>query len=185
MSDLRPAVFLDRDGTIIEEIDYLADVDRVELIPGAGAAIRALNEAGFLVICVTNQSGVARGLVTEETLEAIHVELSRQLAEHDARIDRYEYCPHHPEYDGVDSPRRKPGSGMLTDAAGVLGIDLERSWMIGDAERDLIAGEKVGARSILVATGKGEREHQRMREHSPPRFTADLGAAVQLLLGES
>ena len=180
----RPAVFLDRDGTILREFDYLADPDGVELIAGAAEAIRALSEAGFAVVCVTNQSGVARGLLDLGTLARIHERMGALLAEHGARLDAIESCPHHPDHDGVDSPRRKPRPGMLLDAARALDLDPVRSWTVGDAERDVRAGELAGGRGILVATGKGEREFARAAAAgSPPRaYARDLAEAARRIL---
>ena len=181
--ELRPAVFLDRDGTIIEEIDYLADPDLVQLVPGAGEAIAELNRAGYYVVVATNQSGIARGMLDEAILGEIHAVMSSELAHAGASVDRIEFCPHHPDYDGVETERRKPGAGMLFDAAEALGIDLAASWMIGDALRDCAAGHAAGARSILVETGKGSREKERL-DGEADHVAADLAAAVRWLLAQ-
>lgn len=186
----RPAVFLDRDGTINVEVDYLSDPEQLELIPGAGAAIARLNRAQLPVVVVTNQSGVARGLLSEERLAEIHTELERQLAACGARLDLILYCPDHPEVGQGsyrrDSPRRKPGSGMLLEAQASLGLDLSRSWIVGDAGRDLAAGLAVGTRAILVSTGKGAREHERLSETAELRYkySEDLAAAVDHILAQ-
>lgn len=157
----RPAVFLDRDGTINEEVDYLSDPADLVLLPGAAAAIRRWNGAGYLVVVVTNQSGIARGLLDEERLREIHDRLQRMLAREGAAIDAFYHCPHHPDF-GEPPLRercgcRKPAPGMLLRAAEELHLDLERSWIVGDSLRDLEAGAAVGVRGILVETGKTER----------------------------
>jgi len=182
----RPAVFLDRDGTVIEEVHYLSDPALVRLVPGSGSAIRRLNEAGYFVVIATNQSGIARGLLDEATLALIHAEMARQLAVDNARIDHYEHCPHHPEYDGVETERRKPGPGMLHDAARTENLELTKSWMIGDAFRDVQAGRRAGARTILVETGKGaiDREEALASREAPDHVAADLPQAVEWLLAQ-
>ena len=155
----RPAVFLDRDGTIIREADYLRSVAQLRLLPGAAAAIRRLNEAGLVVVVTTNQSGIARGLLTEADLSKINEALSKRLSAHRAIIDAIYFCPHHPEVGKPPYRRRcrcrKPAPGMLLRAAKDLDLDLARSFSVGDSERDLAAGRKVGARTVLVRTGYG------------------------------
>ncbi len=157
----RPAVFLDRDGTIIREADYLRSVAQLRLLPGAAAAIRRLNEAGLAVVITTNQSGIARGLLTEADLSEINEALSKRLSARGATIDAIYYCPHHPEVGKPPYRRRcrcrKPAPGMLLRAAKDLGLDLARSFSVGDSERDLAAGRKVGARTVLVRTGYGRK----------------------------
>ena len=160
LAESRPALFLDRDGVLIEEVEYLARPEQVRLIPGAAAAIRKVNDAGWRVVVVSNQSGVARGLFPESLLPEIHrVIADRLLAEAGARVDRFYYCPHHPtEGQGgyrIDCDCRKPKPGMLLKAAAELGIDLARSWMVGDRATDLQAGAAAGCRTILVQTGYG------------------------------
>jgi D-glycero-D-manno-heptose 1,7-bisphosphate phosphatase len=155
----RPAVFLDRDGVIVDEVQYLSSPDQLVLIPRAADAIARLNQHGIPVVVVTNQAGVARGYFPEERLTAIHRRLDELLAAGGARIDRYEYCPHHPT-EGlppyrVDCACRKPRPGMLLRAATALGLDLSRSVMIGDKLSDLQAGIAAGCRVILVRTGYG------------------------------
>ncbi|MCA8981744.1 MAG: D-glycero-beta-D-manno-heptose 1,7-bisphosphate 7-phosphatase [Planctomycetes bacterium] len=187
----RPAVFLDRDGTINVERDYLDDPSEVELIPGAAEAIRELNVAGFPVVVVTNQSGIARGMFDESRLAEITRRLDELLAARGAKILASYYCPHHPDYGGERYQRvcdcRKPGSGMLEQAAREHGLDLSASWIIGDSLRDLEAGAAVGAHGILVATGKGAEQYAaaRARGEAPEDFAADLGAAVRLVLGRT
>lgn len=156
---LRDAVFLDRDGTLIDEVNYLSSPDQVRLIPGAAAAVRRLNEMGVLVVVVTNQAGVARGYFPESRVAEVHARLSALLAEHGARIDAYYHCPHHPTA-GVGRYRvecdcRKPKPGLLRSAAHDLDINLSRSWMIGDKRCDAGAGLAAGCRTLLVRTGHG------------------------------
>lgn len=145
----RPAAFLDRDGTIIRDTEYLRDPDQVELLPGAAAAIRRLNEAGWPVIVVTNQSGIARGLLTEQDYERVRMRVDKLISVEGARIDASYHCPHHPEYSGTCSCR-KPGTKLYTDAADAHEIDTSRSWYIGDRLRDVSPGDHFGGRSIML-----------------------------------
>ncbi len=156
MDQRHAAVFLDRDGTLVDDPGYLRDPGQVRLLPGAGQAVAALRRAGLKVVVVTNQSGVARGLLDEACLAAIHDRMRRLLAEHGAQLDGLYYCPYHP--DGVvqayrrESDWRKPGCGMLVAAARDLGLDLGASWMIGDSPRDVEAGRRAGCRTILLGS---------------------------------
>ena len=157
----RPAIFLDRDGVLIEDGHYLGKADRVRLLPGAAEAVAALNRAGWPVVVVTNQSGVARGLFSYESVAEVHAHVAAQLATFGGRVAAFYFCPHHPEAE-VAAFRaacdcRKPRPGMLLAAAADLGIDTARSWMVGDRVTDLEAGAAVGARTILVRTGYGSR----------------------------
>lgn len=151
---MRKAAFLDRDGVVIEDPGFLDDPAGVAILPGVAEALVKLRSAGFLIVIVTNQSGIARGFLSEETLKEIHQRLSEELAAEGASIDDIRYCPHLPggavrEYD-VDCECRKPKPGMLLDAAEALGIDLAASYLVGDAERDVLAGRAAGCRTILV-----------------------------------
>lgn len=161
----RRAVLLDRDGTLNREVDYLADPDRFELLPGVGPGLRRLADAGFALVVVTNQSGVARGLLDEGTLDRIHRRMAEDLRPHGVALDLVLHCPHHPSlgagYFRGDCSCRKPRPGMLLEAAARLDLDLDRSWCVGDSRRDLEAAAAVGARSILVRTGKGAEEERR------------------------
>ncbi len=149
-----PAMFLDRDGVIIENAHYLARLSDVRLIPGAAAAIRRLNVAGVPVVVVSNQSGVARGYFPESFVRETHDYLDDLLARQGARIDGWYFCPHHPEF-GPDCECRKPKPGMLLAAARERTLDLSQSWVIGDNMTDLQAGASSGCRTILVRTGHG------------------------------
>jgi D-glycero-D-manno-heptose 1,7-bisphosphate phosphatase len=178
------AVFLDRDGTINREVDYLSDPDDLELLPGAAAALRRLQEAGYLLCVVTNQSGVARGLFDEDRLLEIHRRLEELLGAEGVRLDWIRYCPHHPT-EGRSGYRaqcscRKPRPGMLLEAAAALQIDLDRSWCVGDSMRDVRAGELVGAMGLLVRTGKGEEQAGRARRQV--EVVDDLAAAADRIL---
>jgi D-glycero-D-manno-heptose 1,7-bisphosphate phosphatase len=180
---LRPAVFLDRDGTIIEEVGYLHDPSKVKLIPGAAEAVRRLNERGVAVVVVTNQSGVGRGRFSESAVARVHDELARQLAGGGARWDGVYYCPHHPD-DGCDC--RKPGPGMFRRAAAEHGLDLGRSFVVGDKVSDIRAGMLLGCRTVLVLTGYGVEEARRAGAAglTPDHVAADLGAAADSVLRE-
>ncbi|MHC4561419.1 MAG: D-glycero-alpha-D-manno-heptose-1,7-bisphosphate 7-phosphatase [Planctomycetota bacterium] len=148
------AVFVDRDNTLIEDPGYLADPDAVRLLPGVEVAIKSFMDAGYFIVVVTNQSGVARGLLTEGALRTIHQNMVDLLARKGARIDEIYYCPYHAEGTvaeyAVDSDLRKPNPGMLLQAAEDMDIDLEASWMIGDSARDVEAGQRAGCRTIRV-----------------------------------
>jgi D-glycero-D-manno-heptose 1,7-bisphosphate phosphatase len=150
----RPAVFLDRDGTLIEERSYITRPDQVRLLSGAAAAVRQLRQAGFACVVVTNQSAVGKGMISLAELGHIHVEMLRQLHEEKADLDGLYSCPFSPTDKASDHPDRKPAPGMLLRAARELGLDLAKSWMVGDRESDVLAGRNAGCReSILVRTG--------------------------------
>jgi D-glycero-D-manno-heptose 1,7-bisphosphate phosphatase len=151
---LQPAVFLDKDGTLIRDVPYNVDVDRIELYSDTGPALSRLQAAGFALVVVSNQSGVARGYFTEPALRGVETRLGELLAAFDVRIDAFYYCPHHrggtvPEYT-VACDCRKPEPGLLLRAAREHDLDLDASWMIGDTLHDVEAGHRAGCRSILV-----------------------------------
>lgn len=158
----RPAVFLDRDGTLVEEAGYLDRLERLVFFPYAVDAVRLLNRSGLAVVVVTNQAGVARGIFKEAFVAEAHRHIAERLALGGARVDGFYYCPHHPEA-VVEALRqacgcRKPEPGMLTRAAEELGLDLSASFVVGDRWHDLEAGRRVGARGVLVRTGYGRTE---------------------------
>ena len=174
------AIFLDRDGTINVEKNYLIDPADLVLLPGVGAALRRGREAGYLLIVVTNQSGVARGYFTTTAVAELHDHLQRELRPYGVQIDAFYLCPHHPEHGTGPCDCRKGEPGMLLQAAREHHIDLAASWMIGDKRSDVEAGSKAGCRSILVRTGYGEQEGQGL---PPATLIADsLAAAVELIL---
>lgn len=145
-------LFFDRDGTLIEERNYLSDPSQVALIPGAAEAVRLARQAGYLAVVLTNQSGVGRGYFTPADVEAVHRRLEELLAEEGAKLDAIYICPHAPE-EGCAC--RKPLPGLAVRAAGDLGIDLRASWMIGDKAADLELAAAAGMRGALVLTGYG------------------------------
>ena len=158
----RGGIFLDRDGTINTEVDYLSTPDQLELIPRSADAIREANGLGFKVFIITNQSGIARGILTEQQLSLVHDELNRRLTELDAHIDAFYFCPHHPDYGAAEYKKdcdcRKPNTGMIRQAAKEFNIDLQQSFVIGDRINDIQTGNNAGIPSILVLTGYGKKE---------------------------
>lgn len=159
----KKVVFLDRDGTMNEEVHYLHRPGDLALIPGTGEAVKLLNDAGYTVIVVTNQAGVARGFYAEDDVKKLHRYMNEVLSWYGAHVDAFYYCPHHPEQ-GIGEYKikckcRKPGTGMLEAAEKELDgvVDREVSWMIGDKLIDTEAGHNFGVRSILVGTGYGEK----------------------------
>lgn len=176
----RPAVFLDRDGTLVEDPGYLHRPEDVRLLPGAADAVARLNTAGYLVVLVTNQSGIARGLYEEAAYEAVQRRLVELLAARGARIDGARHCPHHPDVTGPCACR-KPGTLLYETAAEALGIDVGRSWLVGDKVSDVAAAPALGGRAVLVATGEGRRHADRARALGV-FVAADLAAAVDRIL---
>jgi D-glycero-D-manno-heptose 1,7-bisphosphate phosphatase len=178
MADGRPAVFLDRDGTLVEDPPpgFLHEPGKVKPIPGAAEGIRRLSDAGYLVVTVTNQSGIARGLYTVADYEAVQRRLSELLATHDARLDASYFCPHHPELTGP-CDCRKPGTKLFRDAQAALGIDFSRSWWVGDRLSDVQPARTLGGRGILVLSGRG-RLHQGQARALNVTVVADLAAAA-------
>ncbi len=157
-------VFLDRDNTIMEDPGYLTDVGAVRLLPGADLALQSLSQVGYKLIMVTNQSAVARGLLSEESLERIHGELRRQLHDRGVHLDAVYYCPFHTEGTieefARESNDRKPNPGMLLRAAGEHNIDLVNSWMVGDSPRDVEAGQRAGCKTIRVRSKAGDDQDE-------------------------
>ena len=180
---MRPTVFLDRDGTINEEVAYLDDPDRLRLIPGAAEGIRLLNEAGILVIVASNQAGIGRGYFSAATVEAIHERLAEQLAKRGAHYDAVYYCPHHPS-EGCEC--RKPKAGMLVRAAREHKIDTRRAFMVGDKVSDLEAGRRFGCRTVLVLTGYGKQARTTYDDANfqPDCVSADLCVGAKWILGQ-
>ena len=172
------AVFLDRDGTIARDVPYCSRPEDLELLPGVGEAIRLLNEHGFMVVIITNQSGIARGYFTEEMLERIHQKLKNDLAKSGAHVDAIYYCPHHPN---DDCNCRKPKPGLALQAAEEHHIDLTRSFFIGDLLQDIEAGHLAGGKTVLVSPT--ETSETLLQGEVMPDFTApNFMQAVQVLL---
>jgi D-glycero-D-manno-heptose 1,7-bisphosphate phosphatase len=183
----RWAVFLDRDGVINEEVNYLSSPELLKLLPGAAHAIRLLNRRRIPVIVVSNQAGVARGRFPEEQVQTIHDRLSALLSREGAHIDRYYYCPHHPtEGTGsyrIDCECRKPKPGLLLKAGSEMKLDLQQSYIVGDKVTDVEAGMRAGVTSILVLTGYGESLWRGWPAPFQPHYVArDLGEAVSWIL---
>jgi D-glycero-D-manno-heptose 1,7-bisphosphate phosphatase len=153
----RPAVFLDRDGTLSEERGFIDRLELIEIFPWTSDAIRLLNRAGFAVAVVTNQSAIGRGIIDLPFLQTVHDTFDRHLARSGARVDRYYFCPHHPDAPlpefRVACRCRKPGPGMIEQATAELGLDLSRSFMVGDRLIDVACGHAAGVRSVLVRSG--------------------------------
>lgn len=174
------AAFLDRDGTIVEDPGFLHEPDKTKLLPGAAEAIRRLNEHGFLVVVVSNQSGIARGLYTVADYTAVERRLTELLESHGAHIDASYFCPHHPQITGP-CDCRKPGLKLFREAEAALNIDLARSWWVGDRLSDVHPALSVGGHGILVATGEGNL-HQGQARAMGVMVVADLPAAVDEIL---
>ena len=187
---MRPAVFLDRDGTVLEEAGYLDRLERLVFFPFAIDAIRLLNRGGFAVVIITNQSGVGRGMYEEEFVVRAHAVVDERVKAGGGRVDGFYYCPHHPtaelERYRRDCDCRKPGPGMLRAAAADLDLDLSRSFAVGDKWTDVQAGLAAGGKGILVRTGYGRSSETSPRRSVEPTFVADdLIAAVSWILRQS
>jgi len=174
------AVFLDRDGTIVEDPGFLHEPEKVTLLPGAAEAIRRLNEAGYRVVIVTNQSGIARGRYTVADYEAVQRRLGELLAAKGARIDAAYFCPHHPLLSGP-CECRKPGLKLFRDAQAAFDIDFSRSWWVGDRLSDVQPARLLGGEGILVATGEGNLQQGQARALGV-MLVADLASAVEKIL---
>ena len=183
------AVFLDRDGTIIEEVGYLDRPERVEFFPWTIDAIRVLNRAGLAVVLVSNQSGIARGFFTEAVVDDVHRRISEMLAAGGARIDAYYYCPHHPDGRIPDLAKvcdcRKPARGLVDRAVTEFGVAPHRSFVVGDRWVDVGLARTVGAKGVLVRTGYGESEERKPPDGVRADVVVDnLIAASSWILGE-
>jgi D-glycero-D-manno-heptose 1,7-bisphosphate phosphatase len=179
----RPAVFLDRDGTIVEDPGFLHQPDQVRLLPGAAAGIRRLNQSGYLIVVVSNQSGIARKIYAEADYQAVQRRLAELLAAQGARLDGAYYCPHYPAVTGP-CDCRKPGTKLFRDAAADLGIDLARSWFVGDRLSDVEPAAVLGGRALLVATGEsaeGRGAHAAAARERGIPVARDLDAAAAIV----
>lgn len=187
----KPAVFIDRDGTMTVEGGYINHPSRLELIPTTAAGIRLCNENGILAVVATNQAGVARGYFTEDLIHVVHNRMKDLLKEQSAYLDGVYYCPHHP-HEGKPPYRaecncRKPLPGMIEQAAKELPVDLSRSYMVGDKISDSEFGHRLGLRTVMVMTGygRGEYEYQRQDWKDTPDFIAEnLEEAVQWIIND-
>lgn len=186
---MRPAVFLDRDGTINEQMGYINHISRFVMLPQAAAGIRLLNEQGIPVVVVSNQSGLARGYFPESLIGEVHAKMNNSLAEAGAHVDGIYYCPHHPEAKEerfrLACDCRKPKPGLFLQAAAELDLDLERSYVVGDRWSDLKAAAAVQAKGVLVLTGygRGDYEYIGPAQSVQPAYVAeDLYAAVQWIV---
>ena len=177
---MRTAVFLDRDGTLINDPGYLKDPGEVRLLPGVAGAVRRINQAGMLAIVVTNQSGIARGLLTEEDYQAIERQVDLLLGREGARIEAHYFCPHLPEITGP-CECRKPGTLLYRQAADRFQIDLARSWWVGDRLRDVEPALVFGGRGILLKGTAGSPEQESAEQRGLPQFS-DLPEAVERLI---
>jgi D-glycero-D-manno-heptose 1,7-bisphosphate phosphatase len=191
MSNIKDwAVFLDRDGTINEEVNYLGDPALLKLTPGAAKAIHLLNAHKIPVIVITNQAGIARGYFNEAQMHSVHQALDLMIAMENAKIDAYYYCPHHPtagigEYK-TNCACRKPEPGMLYQAAQDLHLDLSRSYLVGDKLTDIQAGNLAGCQTVLVETGYGKAESKiQQDEIKIDRICSDLLSAIDWILSQS
>ena len=184
-----PAVFMDRDGTINDEVGYVNHITRFRLLPRSVKAIRLINQSSYKAVIVTNQAGVARGYFPEELVKEIHENLERTLSKEDAHLDGIYYCPHHPVY-GMgrykkDCECRKPKIGMIQKAAKDLNVDLSNSYMVGDRGADIQMAKEFGGKGILVLTGYGKGEYEYLSKTwtvRPDYVAEDLYDAVEWIL---
>lgn len=185
-----PAVFVDRDGTLVREVGYLATVERLRLLPGALDGVRRLRAAGFAVVVVTNQSGIARGLMDGAAVAAIHDALARRLAARGAPLDGIYVCPHHPSAGRPPWRRRcrcrKPAPGLVRRAARALGLDLARSYCVGDSTVDLGLAAAAGTCGVLVLTGYGRRTARALDGTVPvAHVAANFRAAAKWIISDA
>jgi D-glycero-D-manno-heptose 1,7-bisphosphate phosphatase len=184
---MRPAIFLDRDGTLNVDVGYLHRIEQLELFPWTGDALRLLKRAGYVLVVVTNQAGIARGMIAPGFVEVTHAEMRRRLQGAGTDLDGLYFCPHHPLGSvpglNIDCRCRKPFTGMIDDAVRDLGIDVSRSWVIGDKWLDVQMGHNAGARSILVRTGWGVQQEAARPEGQRVEAVCDnLMHAVSVIL---
>lgn len=185
---MNKVIFLDRDGVIIEEKGYICDLSQSEIFPFAAEAVRLMNESGFKVIGITNQSSIARGICTIKQVETIHGEIIETLAKHGAVIEKFYYSPFHPQgtirkYSKV-SDWRKPAPGMILQAAADFNIDLSKSYIMGDDLVDIEAGINAGCKTVLVLTGKGREMRKNLTERNiqPDMIAENILTAIQRIM---
>jgi D-glycero-D-manno-heptose 1,7-bisphosphate phosphatase len=179
-----PAIFLDRDGTLIRDVGYLRHIEQIELLPGVVEAIRLLSQRGFKLVVITNQSGIARGLFSELEVGEIHKQLSRMLAERDANLDGIYYCPHHPTAgEGVYSMLcdcRKPNTALVERASAELALDLSRSYVVGDQLVDMELANRVGVPGIWIKDQSVHNDKMRSASH----LASNLWEAAQWIVDQ-
>lgn len=186
----RPAVFTDRDGTLNREVGYLSALEGLRLLPGAATGVRRLRDAGFAVVVVSNQSGVARGLTRYETVSEINGELRRRLATRGAALDALYFCPHHPAAGRAPFRRvcrcRKPAPGLVRKAARDLTLDVAGSYVVGDTERDLALAAAIGVPGILVLTGHGRETRRTLGgDVAVAHVAANFRAAAEWIIDDA
>lgn len=179
-----PALFLDRDGVVVEETEYLCRVEDVAVLPGAAAVIAAANRRAIPVVLVTNQAGIGRGHYGWAEFSAVQDAILSALSAQDARLDAVYACPHHTEGKGPfihsDHPARKPNPGMLLRAAADLALDLAASWLVGDKVTDIEAAKRAGlAGALQVLSGHGQMERQHLTGLATPNFRVHLGHSIE------
>lgn len=174
---MKPAVFLDRDGTLIEHVPYLSEMSQIKLVSHAVDALKILRDIGFSIVVVSNQSGVARGYFDEPFVQACHKEIERMLEDEGASIDGYYYCPHHPLFGAPPYKKqclcRKPSPGLVMQAVRDLALNLSLSWVVGDNEPDLLLSQNVGCPFILVRTGYGRTMEEKSNGDLPTGTVVD------------
>ena len=186
----KKGVFLDRDGTLIRHCEYLADISDLELLEETWEAVRLLNRKRIPAVVITNQSAIARGLLSESDLLAIHEEMQARLRHHGAFLDAFYYCPHHPTEGELPYRRtctcRKPHPGLILRAAEELGLSPQLSFMVGDSQSDVEAGRRAGCRTVLIAETEGAGDDSSLESVFGPDFVArDVLQAVRWILGET
>ncbi|GIK22940.1 MAG: HAD family hydrolase [Ignavibacteriota bacterium] len=186
---LNKAVFLDRDGTLNFDTGYIGDADKVELFPDVGKSLAELkNIYHFKLIVISNQSGIARGLITKEQVEQVNDAINEKLKKFDVQIDAFFYCPYHPDFNNPELCKcRKPEIGMITEAVNKFNIDLSKSYFVGDSEVDILAAKNAGLKSILVKTGKGDLSFSILQnDNNFPSFVAEnFTEASKLIINDS
>ena len=185
------AVFLDRDGTINMDYGYINHPEKIDLISGAGEAIKKLNDAGFKVIVVSNQAGIARGLATEDQVQSCNKTVLKKVLNTGGIIDAIYYCPHHTEHGTHPFKQkcncRKPDIGMITEAQKKFNLDLSKSFMVGDKTTDIEMGKNAGLKTVFVLTGKGEGQKPLLNEKklTPDHIGKDITEAVDWIIGKA
>lgn len=183
----QPAIFIDKDGTLVRDVPYNVAPELIELVPSASIGLPQLVDAGYRLVVISNQSGVARGMFRREAMTRVEQHIGVLLAEIGVQLDGFYYCPHHPlgivaEFTGA-CDCRKPKPGLILQAAAELDVDLSRSWMLGDILDDVEAGHRAGCRSLLIQNG-GETEWQLSPLRVPDAVVGDLAAAADYILGQ-